>query len=71
MLLFEVARLLKGGGGSRVVMDTERGMPPVSEAALNSAVIEDFAGGVLAALLALVFDGAEMPLLTENSLGLI
>ena len=70
MLWLDDSRVLKGGGGSRVVKDTERGTP-AKETALSSSVIDGFPGGVLAALLTRVFDGAEIPLLAEKSRGLI
>ena len=69
-LLFDGPRVLKEGGGSRVVTDTERGMP-ANEMALDSVVEEGLPGGVLAALLTRVFDGAEIPLFAEKFRGLI
>ena len=69
-LVFDGPHVLNEGGGSRDVMDTDRGMP-AKETVLSSAAGEVLLGGVLAALLTLVFDGAEMPLLAEQSRGLI
>ena len=69
-LVFDGRCVLTEGGGSRDVMDTDRGMP-TKEMVLGSPTGEFLPGGVLAALLTLVFDGAEIPLLAENSRGLI